>query len=139
MCEDCCGNRVQREQKLLEIEVSKGSPNGTHYFFPGAADERPGTSPGDVNIILQELEHENFKRRGPDLLMEKEITIAEALTGVDFVMTHLDGRKLRVKSKYGDTIKPNDVRALPAKGLPFHNENDIHGNLFILFKVKLPT
>ena len=34
--------------------------------------------------------------KGADLLIEKEITLLEALTGVDFVVTHLDGSKLRI-------------------------------------------
>jgi DnaJ family protein A protein 2 len=56
---------------------------------------------GDVVIQVQEQPHKTFKRKGADLLFEKEITLLQALTGVDFVLTHLDGRKIRVKNEPG--------------------------------------
>ena len=40
-------------------------------------------------------------------MMEKEISLLEALTGVDFVVTHLDGRKIRIKNTPGEIIKPD--------------------------------
>ena len=35
----------------------------------------PGAEPGDVIIIVQEQPHKTFKRKGADILMEKEITL----------------------------------------------------------------
>lgn len=37
--------------------------------------------PGDVVLQVQEKEHETFQRRGADLIMKKEITLFEALSG----------------------------------------------------------
>jgi hypothetical protein len=34
-------------------------------------------------------------------MIEMEITLLQALTGVDFVLSHLDGTKLRVKNTPG--------------------------------------
>ena len=79
-----------------------------------------------------------FKRKGADILMEKEITLKEALTGVDFTVTHLDGTKIRVKNKAGEVIKPDDIKTILDKGLPFHKQSYKYGNLFVLFKVKFP-
>lgn len=41
-------------------------------------------------------EHKIFKRKGADLLIDKEITLLEALTGIDMTITHLDGRQVRI-------------------------------------------
>jgi len=97
---------------VLEAEIDKGAPNGQHYTFHGEADEYPGQEPGDVIIIVQELAHKTFKRKGADLLMEREITLLEALTGVDFVITHLDGTKLRIKNTPGEVIKPDEIKTV---------------------------
>jgi DnaJ family protein A protein 2 len=51
-------------------------------------------------------------RKGADLVMEKEITLIEALTGVDFVLQHLDGKKIRIKNNAGEIIKPDDVKTV---------------------------
>lgn len=97
-CKICNGKKVCKEKKIIEAEVDKGSPDGYNYVFHGEADEFPGTEPGDVIIIIKEMPHKTFKRKGADLLIEKEISLLEALTGVDFVLTHLDGTKLRIKN-----------------------------------------
>jgi len=56
----------------------------------------PDVEPGDVIAVLKIKPHKIFKRAGADLIMEKEISLLEALTGCDFVIEHLDGRKIRI-------------------------------------------
>ena len=79
-----------------------------------------------------------FKRKGADILMEKEITLLQALTGVDFVITHLDGTKIRIMNQPGEVIKPDDIKTVSEKGLPFHRASFKFGNLFVIFKVSFP-
>jgi len=71
-------------------------------------------------------------------LVEKDITLLQALTGVDFVLTHLDGRKIRVKNEPGQVIKPEDIKTIEGFGMPFHKTSYRFGNLFILFKITFP-
>lgn len=97
-CKDCNGKKVVKEKKVLECQVDKGSPHGQKYVFHGESDEYPDVEPGDVVIVVDEQPHKVFKRKGADLLMEKEITLLEALTGVNFVINFLDGTKLSVKN-----------------------------------------
>lgn len=35
-------------------------------------------------------------------------------------------------------IKPDDLKTIPEKGLPFHKQPFKYGNLFIIFKVTFP-
>lgn len=137
-CKECNGKKVCKEKKIIEVNIDKGSPNGCVYTFHGEADEYPGQEPGDVLIICQEKPHKTFKRKGADIMMEKTITLYEALTGVDFMVTHLDGQKIRVKSTPGEVIKPDGIKTILDKGLPFHKTSFKFGNLFILFKVTFP-
>jgi len=46
-----------------------------------------------------------FKRQGADLLMTKEITLVESLTGVDFILETLGGKKISIKSEYNQVVK----------------------------------
>ena len=64
--------------------------------------------------------------------------MVEALTGVDFSFDHLDGSKVRVKNVPGEVIKPEDIKTLKGKGLPFHKKPYEFGNMFVIFKVKFP-
>jgi DnaJ-class molecular chaperone len=42
--------------------------------------------------VIKVSPHKTFKRKGADLLIDKEISLLEALTGLDMTITHLDGR-----------------------------------------------
>jgi DnaJ family protein A protein 2 len=94
---------------------------------------------GDVVVIIKLLPHKTFHRKGADLLIDKEITLLEALTGTEFVINHLDGRKIMIKSGPGEVIKPDDVKVVEGFGMPFHKRVFNYGNLFIHFKIKFPT
>jgi len=71
--------------------------------------------------------------------MEKEISLVESLTGLDFVITHLDGRKIRIKNGPGEVIKHDAVKTVEHLGMPLSKKVYMFGNLFIHFKVKFPT
>jgi len=92
---------VIKEKKVLEANVDKGAPHGEKYIFHGESDEHPDKEAGDVIIVVNEQPHPLFKRKGADLLIEKDITLLEALTGVDFVIQFLDGTKFRAQTTPG--------------------------------------
>jgi len=51
-------------------------------------------------------------RKGADLIMEKEIPLIQALTGVEFTVKHLDGRKIRIKNAPGEIIKHDEIKVI---------------------------
>ena len=57
-------------------------------------------------FTLQEKAHASFTRKNADLFIKRKITLLEALTGTTLELTHLDGRKLLIKTKPGDVIAP---------------------------------
>merc|ERR1712038_2189126 len=57
-------------------------------------------------FVLKQLEHAEFKRKGADLFIERKISLAEALCGFETELTHLDGRKLLIKTSPGEVVKP---------------------------------
>ena len=56
----------------------------------------PALQPGDVIFVLEPKPHKTFKRVGNDLILDKDITLQEALTGFSFNINHLDDRVLQV-------------------------------------------
>jgi DnaJ family protein A protein 2 len=89
-------------------------------------------------VVLQQAEHDLFTRNQDDLFMEHSINITEALCGFEFVITHLDGRKLVLKQKPGDVLAPGAIRAVANEGMPIYKSPFEKGNLYITFKVKFP-
>lgn len=98
----------------------------------------PEVEPGDVIVVIKIRPSKIFTRKGADLIIEKEITLLEALTGVDFTLTHLDGRAVRIQNKAGEIVTPDQLMTCEGLGLPYHKTPYKHGNLFIKFNIKFP-
>jgi DnaJ family protein A protein 2 len=84
-CDRCEGQghiaKTKTERKVLEVHIEKGMRHNEKVAFRGMADETPGMETGDVNFIVQEKDHALFKRKGADLLVTKDISLNQALTG----------------------------------------------------------
>merc|ERR1719162_1895474 len=104
-CGACGGQgksfKTKSDREVLEVHIQKGVPDGHKVQFREMADEHPDADTGDVVFVLKEQEHSEFKRRGADLFIERRISLVEALCGFEVDITHLDGRKLLVKTAPG--------------------------------------
>jgi DnaJ family protein A protein 2 len=129
-CDDCGGQgktfKTKKEREVLEIYVEKGAPNGHKVVFSEKADEHPDADPGDVIFVLKEKEHERFIRKGADLYIKRDISLAEALCGYTLEVEHLDGRILVIKSNPGEIITPltHDPLSKDEKGIEFETLED---------------
>lgn len=137
-CKSCKGQKVYKDRKVLEVLIEKGMKHGSKIKFAGEADEIPGTIPGDVVIIVQEKEHDIFKRKGSDLVMDIELSLTEALTGFTKTITHLDGRILRIDIEPGMVTKHDAVKAVQSEGMPYQGNPFTKGRLFLHFKINFP-
>ncbi len=106
--------------------------------FANEADETPDAEPGDVLVVIQQVEHDVFRREGDNLVMKKTITLNEALTSFAFIVEHLDGRKLLVQSTPGHVYRPGDFKKSLMKSMPTKDNAYVKGDLFIQFDVKFP-
>ena len=71
--------------------------------------------------------------------MLQTISLAEALTGSNFTINHLDKRTLTVNSAPGEVIKPDAWRYINDEGMPVHGRPFEKGNLYIKFTVEFPN
>lgn len=80
----------------------------------GLISLQPDTVTGDIVFVLQQKEHPKFKRKGEDLFVEHTLSLTEALCGFQFILTHLDGRQLLIKSHPGEVVKPGKFNGILA-------------------------
>ncbi|KAJ8528978.1 hypothetical protein K7X08_035813 [Anisodus acutangulus] len=130
-CPQCKGEKVVQEKKELKVHVEKGMQNGQKVTFPCEADEAPETITEDIVFVLQQKEHPKFKRMGDDLFVEHTLTLAEALCGFQFILTHLDNRKLLIKSQPGEVAKPDQFKAINDERMPMYQRPFMRGKLYI--------
>lgn len=146
-CPDCGGQgksfkegvSVYQEKKTLEVRIEPGMKHGQKIVMAGEADENPGIEPGDIVFVLVQADHPVFQRKGGDLVMEKTLTLKEALCGAKFVINHLDQRAIIVKTDPGQVLKPKALKMLAGEGMPIWKNPYSKGRLFILFNIEFPS
>jgi len=137
-CKKCNGKKVNRERKILEVNVDKGMEDGQKITFSGEGDQEPGLEAGDIIIVLDEKQHPTFKRNGMDLVMQMEISLTEALCGMKKVIQTLDDRALVMQTVPGEVLKTGDFKAVQGEGMPQYRNPFEKGRLIISFEVKFP-
>jgi len=137
-CKKCNGRKVNRERKILEVQVDKGMEDGQKITFGSEGDQEPGMEPGDIIIVLDEKEHPVFKRSGIDLIMQQNINITEALCGFKKIVPTLDDRTLVIQTVPGEVIKPNDLKCVYGEGMPTYRNPFEKGKLIVKFAVDFP-
>lgn len=150
-CEICHGNRLIKNIEVLKCVITPGSPIGKVYcIFRGKSDEYPGMTPGDVRITLVMKDSpggQEFTRQGNNLIVNKKISLADALTKFNIHIHHLDGRELIITREPGIT-RPGDMKVVPGQGMPIYidpsvsNQSDDNikkfGNLIIKIDIEFP-
>jgi DnaJ family protein A protein 2 len=153
VCPMCNGEgtsaKTKNERKVVEVHIEKGATHNQKVTFRGMADETPGRETGDVHFIVQEKDHDMFKRKGADLLLMQEISVNQALTGFSYRFKHLDGRDMIIKTRPGEVIQaevqdPMSGKTLPYmtqvpnEGMPSRGNPFVKGNLYVVFHVQFP-
>jgi DnaJ-class molecular chaperone len=102
------------------IFIFIGTEAGKKIKFDGEGNEEPGITSGDLIIVIEEKRHPLFTRKGKDLVINKTLSLSEALLGFSFKIATLDNRLLSIKSTQGDVIKPGVERFIPREGMPVY-------------------
>ncbi|KAM7250966.1 hypothetical protein ACFE04_022849 [Oxalis oulophora] len=124
-------------EEILKIDIKPGWKKGTKVTFPEKGNQEPGVIPADLIFVVDEKPHPNFTRDGNDLIVDKKLTLVEALTGQTFTITTLDGRKLTIQVT--DIIKPGHEMVIVNEGMPISKEPSKRGDLRIKFDVVFPS
>lgn len=137
-CTVCNGEKVTKERKVLEVYVDKGMQNGQKITFSGEANAIPGYAAGDVVVVLKQEEHSVFTRKENNLIIEKEISLSDALCGAEFCVKQLDGRLLHVRSQRGAVIAPSTLKSIRGEGMPTWKNPTECGFMFIKLSIRFP-
>ncbi|KAH0801588.1 dnaJ-like subfamily A member 2 [Histomonas meleagridis] len=138
VCTECNGECTVETAKYIKVDIKRGMENGETIIFKGESDEAPNVEAGDLVVVVEEAEHEYFKRSYSNLLYEKDVQLSEALLGAAFAIRHLDDRIIIAHTPEAKVITPNCVMCIEGEGMPKHNNELQKGNLYIRFNVIFP-
>ena len=129
-------NNTREEIETLYVNIPKGIDTNEIIIFREkghAIDDMPS---GDIKVFVKVKEHELFKRSGLDLIFTHDISLKEALCGVDFEFVHLSGKLYKINNSNGqNVIHPNYRKIVTGLGLQRENHT---GNMLIEFNILFP-
>lgn len=125
------------ETEILTIDVKPGWKKGTKITFPEKGNQEPNQLPADLVFVIDEKPHDVFKRDGNDLIVNKRVSLAEAIGGTTINLNTLDGRSLNVQVT--DIVSPGYEMNVAKEGMPITKEPGHRGDLKIKFDVSFPT
>jgi len=123
------------EKETVYVTVPKGIDEGEIILLKEKGNIISDTNKGDIKIFVKIENNTEFKRSGLDLILEKTITVKEALCGFIFELKYLTGKVYTITNNSGNIISHGYKKLIPNMGLT----RDGHtGNLLIIFDVKFP-
>ena len=144
-CGECGGtgkimdsNCLEKVTKKISVPVEKGMCNGEQIVVRELGNFNIHTMQNDNLIfIINEQEHNIFKRVENDLVVGLDINLIDSLIGFKFEFTHLDGSKFLIES---DTIiKQDGIKVIKNKGMPYNSQAQVFGDLIFKFNIIYPT
>lgn len=125
------------KSKMINITIPPGLESGQQIRYQGIGDDSiPGIPPGDLIVHVTVRPHPVFKRDGTNILVEKYISIIDAITGSTISIETLDKKTLNITVPKG--TQPDTILSCRAEGLP-NSRTKARGNLFIKIKVSIPS
>lgn len=136
-CKKCRGSGKERIEKALKIKIPAGIENGTRMRVSGEGEVGKNGGPkGDLYVFVSVKEHKVYERDGENLYCQIPISMVKATLGGKVKLKGIDGEEINVEINAG--TQPGDKIRLKNKGMRFMN-SDRRGDLFVIFKVIIPT
>ena len=134
-CKTCRGMGSIRRQHKMEIKVPAGIDDGQTISKTGAGNAGLHGGPaGDLLVTVIVRPHPRFERDGTSVLLEQEISYAQAVLGAEVEVPTLDGK---VKLNIPEGTQPGAVFRLKGKGIPYLRGSG-RGDQFVSVQVKVP-
>ncbi len=134
-CKTCRGMGSIRRQHKVEIKVPAGIDDGQTINKPGGGNAGVNGGPaGDLLVSVIVRPHPRFERDGTSVLLEQEISYAQAVLGAEVEVPTLDGK---VKLNIPEGTQPGAVFRLKGKGIPYLRGSG-RGDQFVSVQVKVP-
>lgn len=131
----------RNNNKEVEIVIERGMKDGQSVVLSGENDAIPNAIPGNIIFLLSQARHPIFTRKNNDLAIVVNLTLKEALCGFGTSKTvrHLDGRTVTLQTKDSSVIQNGEFHVLKGEGMPVRGRSGVYGDLYVQFRVKMPT
>lgn len=125
--------RVEKEK--LYVNIPQGIDDNEIILIKDKGNISSEELRGDIKLYIKVKNNTEFVRNGLDLLLNKKITLKQALLGFVFELDHISGRTYKINNMNGTIIKPFYKKNIPGLGMV---RDDSKGFLIISFEIEFP-
>lgn len=134
-CKTCRGMGSVRRQHKVSVSIPAGIDDGQTISLKGQGNAGLNGGPaGDLLITVLVQPHARFERDGASILLDQEISFAQAALGAEVEVPTLDGK---VKLNIPEGTQTGTTFRLKGKGVPFLR-NGGRGDQFVTVNVAVP-
>jgi DnaJ-class molecular chaperone len=123
------------ENETIYVTVPQGIDDNEIIILRDKGNVLNENLKGDIKVFVKIINDTMFKRIGLDLILEKEITLKEALCGFTFEIKYLNGKSYTLNNNKGNIIPPEYKKLYPNMGL---TRGEHKGNMIIHFHINFP-
>lgn len=128
------GNKVF-EQETVYLTIPQGVDDGEMVILRDKGNVINDSVKGDIKVFVKVENETAFKRNGLDLILEKKITLKEALCGFSFEIKYINGKSYTLNNNKGNIIPPDYHKVYPNMGL---TRDEHKGKMIIHFQLEFP-
>jgi DnaJ family protein A protein 2 len=128
------GNKIF-EHETVYVNIPKGVDDNEIIILRDKGNAINEYSKGDIKLFIKIENNTEFKRNGLDLVIERKISLKEALCGFNFILKYVNGKTYTINNNPGSIVTPSYFKSIPGMGLTRENHT---GNLIITFEVVFP-
>jgi curved DNA-binding protein len=123
-------------KKIINIVIPSGIEEGQQIRYQGMGENSiSNIPPGDLIVNVRVMPHNVFRREGDNLIIEKFISVWDAMLGAKIDISTLDNKSLEIAVPAGS--QPETVLSCRNEGLP-NMRSKLRGNLLVKIKVRIP-
>ena len=128
------GNKVF-ENETIYVTIPKGIDDNEIIVLREKGNILNEDIKGDIKIFIKIENTTQFERKGIDLLINKSISLKDALCGFNFELKYINGKVYTLNNNSGSIIPPEYIKVIPNMGLTREGHT---GNLLIHFRIEFP-
>jgi molecular chaperone DnaJ len=144
-CDKCKGKGAIENRKTISVKVPAGADAGQVLRLQGEGHSTSTSYPrGDLFCHIEVAEHPVFERRGNDLLMHKDVSFADAVSGTTVIVPTIDGEEVKLKippgTQFGQMLRLQGKGIVGPTRIGFGSRAKVRkrGDQFVQIRIAVP-
>jgi len=127
--------QIRQEKETIYVDIPKGVDNNEIILIKEKGNITFDDTKGDIKVFITINNNTPIQRQGLNLILNKTITLKEALCGFSFDLKFITGKIFKINNTT-DIIQPNYKKVIKNMGMKRGNKE---GDFIIIFNIQFPA